>query len=132
MGDRRLRLVERNLVYRTGDRSQEGLLTWFDRAGKVVGTVADSAARYQNVRILPDERHAVTHIHNDASGGGDIWKIDLETGTQTRLTTNPAHDENPVVSPDGAAVAWRSNRQGPRRSCENHRAEQATSRPGLP
>jgi hypothetical protein len=39
------------LVYGTGDRSNEGLLTWFDRAGKVVGAVPDSAARYQNVRI---------------------------------------------------------------------------------
>ena len=54
----------------------------------------------------------MTHIHDDASGGGDIWKIDLEQGTRTKLTTHPAHDENPVVSPDGAAIAWRSNRTG--------------------
>ena len=41
------------LVYRTGDQSQEGLLTWFDRSGKIVGTVTDSAARYQAVRLFP-------------------------------------------------------------------------------
>ena len=84
------------LVYRTGDQSQDGLLTWFDRSGRILGRVADSGARYQTVRILPDERHAVTHIHDDASGGGDIWKIDFEKGARTLLTTDPAHDDFPV------------------------------------
>ena len=98
------------LVYRTGDRNQDGVLTWFDRSGNILGRVADSAARYHGgLGLLPDERHVVAHIHDEAQGGGDLWKIDLERGTQTKLTTHPAHDEYPVVSPDGA-VAWNSTR----------------------
>ena len=100
------------LVYRTGDQTQEALLTWFDRSGKVLGRVADSGARYSTVHLLPDERHVVTHIHDDAQGGGDLWKIDLEKGNRMRLTTHPAHDDFPVVSSDGAAVAWRRNSAG--------------------
>ena len=101
------------LVYRTGDRNQDGVLTWFDRSGNILGRVADSAARYQGgLALLPDERHVVAHIHDEAQGGGDLWKINLERGTQTRLTTHPAHDEYPVVSPDGA-VAWNSARTRP-------------------
>jgi eukaryotic-like serine/threonine-protein kinase len=103
------------LVYRTGDQSQDGVLTWFDRSGKMLGRVAESGARYQGgFGFLPDQRHVVAHIHDDAQGGGDLWTIDLERGTRTRLTSHPAHDELPVLSPDGAAVAWNSARTTPR------------------
>ena len=102
------------LVYRTGDQSRSGVLTWFDRSGKMLGRVADSGARYgAGGGLLPDERHVVAHIHEDAQGGGDLWKIDLERGTRTRLTTHPARDQFPVVSHDGAAVAWNSTRTPP-------------------
>jgi Tol biopolymer transport system component len=102
------------LVYRTGDQSQEGVLTWFDRAGTMLGRVPDSGARYQGgPALLPSGREAVVHIHDDAQGGGDLWKFDLESGRRIRLTTDPAHDELPVVSPDGDAVAWRSARTPP-------------------
>ena len=54
------------LVYRTGDQSQSGVLTWFDRSGKMLGRVAESGARYSpGGGLLPDERHVVAHVHDD-------------------------------------------------------------------
>jgi Tol biopolymer transport system component len=44
----------------------------------------------------------------------DIWTLDLERGTRTRLTSAPEVDHNPVWSPDGTAVAFDSHREGKR------------------
>lgn len=43
---------------------------------------------------------------------GDLWKVATEGGTATRLTSHPAPDHWPVLSPDGTEVAFTSNRNG--------------------
>jgi Tol biopolymer transport system component len=42
----------------------------------------------------------------------DIWVMDLISGTETRLTFDPAGSSQPVWSPDGAQVAFQSRRGG--------------------
>ncbi len=37
---------------------------------------------------------------------GDIWKRNLSTGVETKLTTNPFHDSWPTWSPDGSKIAF--------------------------
>jgi Tol biopolymer transport system component/tRNA A-37 threonylcarbamoyl transferase component Bud32 len=44
--------------------------------------------------------------------GGDIWALELETGRETRIAENAA---NPVVSPDGARLAFDASWAQPRR-----------------
>jgi Tol biopolymer transport system component len=44
------------------------------------------------------------------SENSDIWVIDLEKGTDTRVTLNPAIDALPVWSPDGTRLVFNSNR----------------------
>lgn len=44
----------------------------------------------------------------------DIWIIDLNRGTRTRLTFDAADDLNPVWSHDGALILFTSNRNGHR------------------
>lgn len=41
---------------------------------------------------------------------GDIYKVSVNGGFATRLTTNPAYDYNPMWSPDGTQIAFVSDR----------------------
>ena len=49
----------------------------------------------------------------DDSEGGDIWLHDLERGTETRFTSDPAADRAPLWSPDGEHLVFASDRDGP-------------------
>ena len=46
------------------------------------------------------------------AGRRDIWIVDVARDTSTRLTFDPANDDNPVWSPDGKDVVFSSNRTG--------------------
>ena len=43
---------------------------------------------------------------------GDIWIVPAKGGEARRLTAHPAYDANPVWSPDGAWIAFSSDRAG--------------------
>jgi Tol biopolymer transport system component len=47
-----------------------------------------------------------------ASGNNDLWTLDPGTGIRRQLTSDPADDTRPSVSPDGRLIAFVSNRQG--------------------
>lgn len=42
----------------------------------------------------------------------DVYKMDLATGTETRLTTDERVDDYPAVSPDGKTIVFQSDRDG--------------------
>ncbi len=42
----------------------------------------------------------------------DVYKIDLATGLETRLTTDEHVDDYPAVSPDGKTIVFQSDRDG--------------------
>jgi tricorn protease len=44
--------------------------------------------------------------------GGDIWITDFDNKNLVRLTSTPAVESNPHISPDGKLVAFSSNRSG--------------------
>ena len=96
------------LAYREGGALGGNQLIWVDRNGKPAETVG-TPALYENPRLSPDgKRLAVFKAEN----GGDIWIIDLERGNSTRFTFDPGADNVPVWSPDGASIAFVSNRDG--------------------
>ena len=43
---------------------------------------------------------------------GDVWRVPAEGGTATRLTVHEAYDGAPLWSPDGASIAFTSDREG--------------------
>lgn len=43
---------------------------------------------------------------------GDVWTVDVAGGVARPVTMHPAHDINPVFSPDGQTLAFSSNRHG--------------------
>jgi tricorn protease len=55
-------------------------------------------------------------IHGDVvvfAAEGDLWRIGLAGGTATRLTTHPADESHPAISPDGRTIAFSAAYEGP-------------------
>jgi eukaryotic-like serine/threonine-protein kinase len=50
---------------------------------------------------------------SDRSGNADIWRQSLSGGQPEQLTTDPAGDFAPDISPDGRDIAFHSLRNGP-------------------
>jgi serine/threonine-protein kinase len=65
---------------------------------------------FMNLDAAPDGRRAVVTIHEGT--GSDLWTVDVERGTLTRLTFE-AHNIEPAFTPDGKRVAFASSRTGP-------------------
>jgi tricorn protease len=75
----------------------------------LVAAVGDAAAGILNARDpapSPDGSGIVF------SYMGDIWTVPAAGGTATRLTVHEAYDERPRWSPDGASIAFNSDRAG--------------------
>jgi Tol biopolymer transport system component len=99
------------LVYRAGAGSGNTQLTWFDRAGKRLGTVG-LPGDYLNPELSPDGKR-VAFERRSAQGDRDVWLLDLSRGTPTRFTFTPSDEYMPIWSPDGSRIVFASNRQGP-------------------
>jgi len=97
------------LTYRNAVSSGDDLqLTWVDRTGKSIGTVG-AAGAYYGVDLAPDGQRIAVHRH--AEEGGDVWVVDSERGTMSRLTLDSSQDNvAPVWSSDGRRIAYSSQR----------------------
>jgi dipeptidyl aminopeptidase/acylaminoacyl peptidase len=94
-----------------GTNSQVGRLTWYDRAGKVLGTVG-AHGDYVNFEISPDQKRLAFSLVDTQLDTPDLWLYDLAHGTSLRITSDPATDASPRWSPDGSRLAYRSDRLG--------------------
>jgi len=82
---------------------------WVDREGRELAKVGPYK-NYRGLEVSPDGTRVALHRHEEA--GGDVW-IAEPTGTDTRLTYQPAYDNSmPVWSPDGRFVVFNAQREG--------------------
>ena len=92
-------------------RTPPSQIYWHERSGtrkEPVGEPGDVT----NPVLSPDGKRLLITRRDPGSGTRDIWIHDLARGALSRLTFDPAEDFNPAWSPDGAWVAFSSNRKG--------------------
>jgi dipeptidyl aminopeptidase/acylaminoacyl peptidase len=83
-------------------------LTWLDLRGSPVDTTAD-VGDYRQVRVSPDGRHLAVTATDALLGSLDVLKIAIdEASPSLRLTESIAADTDPVWSPDGRRLLFRS------------------------
>ncbi len=86
-------------------------LTWYDRAGKVLGTAGDPGD-YDDIALSPDGTRLA--VSKGSGQTANIWLLDVSPGgAVTRFTFGSASDTTPVWSPDGSRIVFSSNRDGP-------------------
>ena len=99
------------LVYRS-TVGQNYQLTWLDRQGKFLGTVAEPAG-YNSIALSPDGRRvAVSRTNPDNTPNWDVWLLDVGRNTSTRLTYDQVRATFPVWSANGSSVIFGSIHEG--------------------
>ncbi|HEY3122863.1 MAG TPA: protein kinase, partial [Thermoanaerobaculia bacterium] len=86
-------------------------LVWFDRGGKMLGSVGEPGI-YISPALSPDERRVAVGVRDPRAPSSDIWLIDVARGIRSRFTFDPANERIAVWSPDGSRLAFISNREG--------------------
>jgi Tol biopolymer transport system component len=99
------------LVYIGTGKNWGSELIWLDGEGRPAGTVGERAA-YDRLALSPDGKSVAVTINDVGSGNVDIWVYDLDRGVPNRFTVDPALDSDPVWSPDGEQIVYRSTRDG--------------------
>ncbi|MDQ2640564.1 MAG: hypothetical protein M3Y79_08295 [Pseudomonadota bacterium] len=99
----------RQVVYRKGSAGGARQLTWYDRAGKKVGTVGKPYDAANSAPSLSPDGKAVV-VNHMVGGTGDIGIIDLATGSLTPVSDDPATDLSPLWSSDGKYILFSSKR----------------------
>jgi eukaryotic-like serine/threonine-protein kinase len=98
------------MSYRTGGITGRQL-TWFDRSGKTVGTMAaPDENNLISVELSPDGRRVA--VDRTVLGNRDIWLIDA--ARTSRFTFDASADAFPIWSRDGSRVVFDSSRKGAR------------------
>jgi Tol biopolymer transport system component len=98
------------LAYRAGVVTNRRQLTWFDRAGKVMGTLGGLDENgLIGPELSPDGRRVA--VTRTTQGNMDIWLLD--GARTTRFTFDESDEMWPMWSPDGSRIAFSSTRKGP-------------------
>jgi Tol biopolymer transport system component/tRNA A-37 threonylcarbamoyl transferase component Bud32 len=91
----------------SGGSADQYRLAWFDRAGKKVEELG-AKGNVWAPRISHDGRRVAFTIGDP----GDLWLEDLSRHVTTRITFDPADDNNPTWSPDDSRIYFLSMRSG--------------------
>ncbi len=99
------------LVFQARSGGDVSRLVLLDRDGRELGTVG-KPADYRDPALSHDGRRVAVAVLDAATQKSDVWILDRERGTSTRLTFDPEDDFFPIWSPDDRHVYFNSRRQG--------------------
>jgi eukaryotic-like serine/threonine-protein kinase len=100
------------LAYDPNTDEDEGRqLTWYDRAGKEIGT-AGKAGPFFRFRLSPDEKLLSTSGRGNKSVNNDVLVTDISRGATSRLASFPGDLPETIWSPDGKYVVWNERHSG--------------------
>jgi Tol biopolymer transport system component/tRNA A-37 threonylcarbamoyl transferase component Bud32 len=91
------------LVYEPGSKTLGTDVYWMDRSGKALSKVAERAFYKGAGRISPDGKRLALSMGDPQA---DIWVLDLDRGSRTRLTFGGATHLEPSWSADGQRVCY--------------------------
>jgi predicted Ser/Thr protein kinase len=77
--------------------NMRGQLTWFDRAGRPMGTLVEPG-EYSTFRLSSDGHRVVAA--RDRNGGVDLWMLEVDRNLASRLTSNSGVSMFPAWFPD--------------------------------
>jgi len=99
------------LVYAPGGLLSPLQLTWFDRAGKILGTLGEGGVDV-NLSLSPDERRVALALRSGSPENLDIWTIDIARNLRDRVTSDAQPEGWPVWSPDGTRIVFGTGSPG--------------------
>jgi len=99
------------IVYSSSAEAVQSQLIWYDRSGKEMSRVGDSGAE-ANPTLSPDGTRVAVDVTDLRANNTDVWTYELNRGTSTRFTFDPAEETDGVWSRDGKVVAYRSIANG--------------------
>jgi len=94
------------MVYAPSTNSGSTQLAWFDMEGHKLSTVGDPG-NLGGVVLSPDEKAAAVSVQTQRETS--IWIYDLLRGVGTRFTFEKGSSFDPVWSPDGKKIVYRSD-----------------------
>jgi len=105
------------LIFQPGSVSTAGTqMTWFDRTGAQLGTVGERDS-HASLDLSPDGKQ-VAYAAGDPNW--EIWTIDLERKTRTRLTFNEGTIQDLSWTPDGKNIVYNARNSKQNLTSEIH------------
>lgn len=101
-----------DLVYskRSGSAAMGRRLAWVDRSGEVRGTFGPTLYGATQPSLSPDGLHVAVSARgldeNVFDSDPDIWLVDVQRGTATRLAMEEGRQLGMTWSPDGKRIAY--------------------------
>jgi len=99
------------LLFQTGAASDDSRLVWLDRQGQLRGTIGEPAW-YNMPALSHDQTRIAVQIFDSDRRRSDIWVLEVERGTRTRLTFDSASDFAAAWSADDRKIHFSSSRSG--------------------
>ena len=92
-------------VYQAGSGEVRRQLVWFGRDGKSLGSVG-AVGDYVDPALSRDGKKIAVSRLDPQTGIRNIWVLDAERGSASRITFDGSDDTNPIWSPDGGRIAF--------------------------